>query len=161
MIELPKGVVPVTGLLVAMASHQSVAAGGNDPQILRLQPGAGFAIGLHGFLTQVSGGTGADAEGWDWNLDSDPDQIITNNVRPSVFYTDTADHEGTSTTGQDMAGHHSLYHNGPLLVVQDVVSIFGPTITANSMTVRIFYAVYAVSDTDFVRLAAINLARRG
>ena len=161
MLELPRGVKPVTGLLFAHADHGAVASGADENIVLRLQPGPGFAVGLHGFSLLETANPGADGNGYRWELGTNTDITpVQDGLGNEVVYSAEARVEGAP--GQvPMWSPNRYYNAGPLLVIRDVISRVNSLTGVSAFSAIIYYALYEVSDSDFLRIAGVQLASRG
>ena len=161
MIELPKGVKPMTGLLFAKADHGNVAAGVDDAIVLRIQPGPGFAVGLHGFNIIETALPGGDGNGWRWELGSNTDiTAVQDGLGNDILYMANQRIEITTSGGPMPWTPDRYYNTGPLLVIRDVISRYNSLVGTSAAKVSIYYAIYEVSDSDFLRIAGFQLASR-
>ena len=161
MIELPRGIKPVTGLLFAHADHGAVGAAADENLVLRLMPGPGFAVGLHGFSLLETANPGADGNGYRWELGSNTEITpVQDGLGNDVIY--SAEQRVEGAPGQSVLWNPNRMMNaGPILVIRDVISRVNSLTGVSAFSAIIYYALYEVSDSDFLRIAGIQLASRG
>lgn len=161
MTDLARGIKPVTGLLFAKADHGSVGALADESIVLRLQPGPGFAIGLHGFSLYESALPGADGNGYRWELGTNTDiSAVQDGQGNDVMYSSNQRIEQSAAGLFHMWNPDRFYNEQPLLVIRDVISRINALSGVIEFAATLYYVIYEISDSDFLRIAGMQLASR-
>ena len=160
MADLARGIKPVTGLLFAKADHGTVAGAADNNIVMRLQPGPGFAIGFHGFSLNESAAVNTDGAGYRWELATNTDVTPTQDgLGNDIMYSSTQRNEGVA--GDITLWNPDRYYNEiPMLVIRDVISRLTALTGTIAFAATLYYAIYEISDSDFLRIAGMQLASR-
>lgn len=158
MAELPRGVQAESGLLFASITINP-GAGVAGSQVVRPAVGPGFAVGIHGYQAGYTGGAGADATRVRWHLSLDESDVIAQTgLSAGLYYSDRLWNTTTSGTVQEWSPEY-YYHDLPVLTLKPFVVAFTPGVAAATLQMSVLYAIYKVSDSDFLRIAGLSLAR--
>ena len=158
LFDVPNGVTPQTGLLLRTQLFNP-GAGSDSIVTESWNLGGGFAVGIHGYQLDVSGWTGADGEQFDYEFNLDPNTIAVNTNAGSRLFRSSQE-ANISTSGALLEPFPAtVFLPGPILTVQNAVHTFTPVTTAMVGRLALFYSIYRVSDSDFIRIAGVSLSR--
>lgn len=163
LFDTPRGVVPRTGMLLSTVNSGAIANGEVGGALHRIDLGPGFAVGIHGAYCNPRSTPDADAESYRYFLSLDPNVDLTS--QPAVTDGSIAYEGGLGfnvVTSGAFSGHVDLWvqFSAPILTVQNFASIFVNDLgTSLTPAMRVHYAIYEVSDADFLRIAGVSLAR--
>lgn len=161
MSDLARGIKPVTGLLFAKADHGAVGALADESIVLRLQPGPGFAIGFHGWSVYESASSGTDGSGYRWELGTNTEiTAVQDGQGNDVMYSTNQRVEGPAVPDALLWNPDRFYNDQPMLVIRDVISRINALSGVIEFAATLFYVIYEISDSDFLRIAGMQLASR-
>lgn len=157
--NVPGGIKQATGLLFKNFGPGTVSAGASGTDRLRFALGPGFAIGIWGYQISANGWTGADGQEISWELTTDLDATAANlNRTPALA-------EGNAVTQLTTSGNPFIKAEwvqswaAPMFIVQDLLYVATVTNVALSVAGKLYFAIYEVTDAQFIRIAGVNLAK--
>lgn len=156
------GVRPQSGLLIAQASL-APAGGATQVDTIRWQSlGQNLVVGIHGYTSTSQGWTQVDGQVQEWMITLDPD-AQANAVTfqdPQMLYHEHREIQVSSAVGVFKSNRSvQFYHEVPVFTVRNANLVVTNTITQKRVTVVLLYRIYEATDSAFLRIASVTLAR--
>lgn len=159
-LDIP-GVRAASGLLSAVVSAAPAAAA-SSVEVLRWQSlGQNLVVGLHGYTEVSQGWTSVDGQSQEWIVTLDPNATgPVDFTDPQLIYQQQREVQVATAVGIENTNRSSqFYHDLPIFTVRNANLIVTNFITQKRVTLAVFYRIYEASDSAFLRIASVTLAR--
>ena len=156
---LPRGVEPRTGTLVSYGNSGSIANGATGGVKHRWDLGPGFVVGIQAILIEMNTFASAGSNTYRFSLDPNVQTTTTMAQSQAAIQAGRAAITSTTTGSYDSKVEYFL-PLAPMFTVNDATSQWiNNTGGAISPGVWVYYQIFSVSDTEFLRIAGVSLSR--